>query len=107
MSESEHTPGPWIADRSDTGFGYEWIIRAANGADAPREIALVYAHCGPGNATPANARLMTAGPEILAALYNAASFISGFEEDEMQEGIGILLSGIRAAIAKAEGHRHG
>lgn len=41
---------------------------------------------------------------MLAELRKAESFISGFEGDELQEGIGDLLSGIRAAIAKAEGN---
>lgn len=44
-----------------------------------------------------------AAPDMLAALKKAESFISGFEGDELQEGISDLLAGIRAAIAKAEG----
>lgn len=41
-------------------------------------------------------------PELVEALRKAEAFISGFEGDELQEGIDDLLSGIRAAIAKAE-----
>ncbi len=44
-----------------------------------------------------------AASDMLAALKKAESFISGFEGDELQEGIADLLAGIRAAIAKAEG----
>lgn len=110
MSQSKHTPGPWIADRSDTGFGYEWIIRAANGPDAPREIAMVYAHCGPGNATPANARLMTAGPEMLAALKRQAENIARWLETGEAAGAEeskSIYEQILASIAKAEGSVHG
>lgn len=40
---------------------------------------------------------------MLFELRKAESFISGFEDDELQKGISDLLAGIRAAIAKAEG----
>lgn len=39
----------------------------------------------------------------VTALRRAESFISGFEGDELQEGIDDLLSEIRAAIKQAEG----
>jgi hypothetical protein len=48
-------------------------------------------------------RMESAAPDMLAELHKAESFISGFEDDELQEGIADLLAGIRAAIAKAEG----
>ena len=41
--------------------------------------------------------------KLVGALRKAEIFISGFEGDETQEGIAELLSGIRAAIAKATG----
>jgi len=40
---------------------------------------------------------------MLAALERAEGFISGFEDDDMQEGIGETLAAIRVAIARAEG----
>lgn len=40
---------------------------------------------------------------LLAALRTAESFISGFEGDEMQDGVDEMLATIRGAIAKAEG----
>lgn len=40
---------------------------------------------------------------MLGALRRAESFISGFEGDELQEGIDEMLAGIRGAIAEAEG----
>lgn len=44
-----------------------------------------------------------AAPELLDALRAAEEFMAGFEGDEIQDGIDERLSGIRAAIAKAEG----
>ena len=40
---------------------------------------------------------------MLEALERAESFISGFEGDETQDGIGELIDAARAAIAKARG----
>lgn len=37
------------------------------------------------------------------ALVEAESFIAGFEDDEMQEGVDHMLGEIRAAIANAKG----
>jgi hypothetical protein len=42
-----------------------------------------------------------AAPKLLAALKDAESFISGFEDDECQEGIKDRLALIRSAIAEA------
>lgn len=51
----------------------------------------------------ANRALIAAAPDLLAALLIAEEFISGFEDDEAQEGMAAKLGTIRAAIAKAEG----
>lgn len=51
----------------------------------------------------ATAMLFRAAPDLLAALDQAESFIAGFEDDELQEGIDGMLAAIRAAIAKAKG----
>jgi hypothetical protein len=46
-------------------------------------------------------RQRQAAPKLLAALHDAETFISGFEDDECQEGINERLAGIRAALAGA------
>ena len=56
----------------------------------------------PGTAE-ANARLISAAPELLTALERAEGFIRGFEDDESQEGMEYLLATIRHAIVKAGG----
>lgn len=53
--------------------------------------------------TLAAMRAMVAAPKLLEALEAAESFIRGFEDDELQEGIDDLLAGIRTAIAEATG----
>lgn len=87
-------PLPWTPD--DSGDGYVW--------DANREIV----GSGGGVATVGGndariGNLWAASPEMLVVLRSAESFISGFEGDEMQEGVDEMLAGIRGAIAKAEG----
>lgn len=49
------------------------------------------------------AHIIAAAPNVLAALRIAEDFMSGFEGDELQDGIDEKLATIRAAIAKAEG----
>jgi hypothetical protein len=46
---------------------------------------------------------LVGGADMLSELRKAESFISGFEGDDLQEGIAELLAGIRGAVAKAEG----
>ncbi len=98
------TPGPWSAQRAkypvDGEFDY-CIGAMVNGqtkciAEAFGRVSVD----GRPNAE-ANARLIAAAPDLLAALASAESFISGFEGDEIQEGVDELLAAVRAAIAKA------
>lgn len=52
----------------------------------------------PTDALASLARQMAAAPQMFAALLAAESFISGFEDDDLQEGVPSLLSSIRAII---------
>ena len=98
VSESKHTPGPWVAD-----FGEAFHIREA---DKGRIASLVFAkgHFGfkgrrDANEVAANARLISAAPDLLEAL---DSFVAHY-----QNGINPMLDDVaieaRAAIAKAKG----
>ena len=84
-----HTPGPWMAGpmvgESDTlwignGDGYVAQVTRIDGLE-PIDWA--------------DARLISAAPEMLAALERAEGFISGFEDDDTQEGIAEMLAAIR------------
>lgn len=46
-------------------------------------------------------RKAAASPRLVSSLIKAEAFISGFEDDEAQEGIAEVLSDIRAAIKQA------
>jgi hypothetical protein len=52
----------------------------------------------PTDALASLARQMAAAPQMFAALLAAESFISGFEDDDLQEGLSPLLGSIRAII---------
>lgn len=89
-----HTPGPWhVGPHPGNGAGDDWRTILA---DTP-EFGPLYI----GEAIAPDARLMAAAPRLLAALAIAEDFMSGFEDDETQEGMAAKMAEIRAAIATA------
>src|SRR5690606_804850 len=95
---TKHTPGPWAVR-------YDYVVQAPSFDDgrlAP--VAQPYGVNSDGTDLFANARLIAAAPELLAALTEAEVFMAGFEGDELQDGIDAKLQQARAAIAKALGH---
>ena len=120
---SRHTPGPWVigeetyfhAVRSDGGKTTRSTpllpIKEA-GDDFPREVALVWHNLkGQGESAAidiANARLIAAAPELLAACRDAlaatAAITEGWPEQRgIIETLDQYMATVRAAIAKAEG----
>lgn len=110
----KHTPGPWSA--YEQSFPHEILICTlgpCSSYDSPVKEQIAWTAKNSWDTRSekfaeqkqrdrANARLIAASPELLVELRKAESFISGFEDDELQEGIAVLLAGIRTAIAKAE-----
>lgn len=106
MSEAKHTPGPWAVEDpmgADMGF---WIVQAGLQTYQWSCIAAVH-HDDEDTRLPdaqfigedeqkANARLIAAAPEMLAALHGIFTDWDGEPEDMLE---------VRAAIAKAEGKR--
>ena len=101
---TSHTPGPWIADPDDRP-GMEWNIHVVQ-ADSPDNRICFMTSNGPSRA---NARLIAAAPDLLAAL-SALVVHSGYThmtetelEGEHRQGNGfaLILLAARAAIAKA------
>ena len=78
------TPGPWSADKWATG----WTVSAP---DSHYSVC----HLEGCNNADANARLIAAAPDLLAALEKAADYMGemGYPED--------ILEHARAALAKA------
>jgi hypothetical protein len=101
-----HTPGPWSAHYSRTDPYDEWII---GGEGFVPVIAFVIRdeESNPDGATvEANARLITAAPELLATLKDVIAHLRsitldpGDEEDDAP-----ALVAAEALIARAEGRK--
>jgi len=91
---SKHTPGQWVIANSDA---YNTVV-IAQGA----EICTVIEHQG--GDRKANARLIAAAPELLAALRGAMERwgdVIGSQDHDFEDAA--VLSRARAAIARAEG----
>lgn len=102
---TQHTPGPWqcYADLPSTEPNWHIVTNAS------RMRVLANVHIEPGNAVDeANARLITAAPDMLAALRIAAETLASFDEGDPTTETGWnhdeLLDAwkeVVAAIAKA------
>lgn len=79
-----HTPGPWYANQDCIEI---------DGPEGPRDVTLAVV-LQPDNAT-ADASLIAAAPELLAALKRRALRQDAFDDDEWQD--------LLRLIAKAEG----
>lgn len=107
MSTAKHTPGPWIVD-TDPAYPGELSIDAM--VDGwTYHIALVHQGAPPSDDSGlANANVMAAGPELLAAARLAEAIftkqkwlpVEGSTDPEA-----VALRELRAAIKKAEGRK--
>lgn len=97
-SSEDHTPGPWHTSSTHSGAAYD--IGAANGAN----IALV---SGPkengADEFKANARLIAAAPELLAALDNFCHQVwaGDYHVNRNREGIRAAYDRAASAVAAA------
>lgn len=97
---NKHTPGPWIARQE---YSNRWRIEVPRDGYVPRSVALVSTTIlemgGSDKNTGANAHLIAAAPELLAALEGLLSL------DRYADAINIKMARkiARTAIAKAKG----
>lgn len=120
MGEKSHTPGPWRSEKSS--FGDFWVRRDDSVGQMIREGTIdgddavvlvsgsrhVFKRAGDETVhrnvhapeAEANARLIAASPELLAACRWAESALAPFSKEPAEKS-GISL--LRAAIAKATG----
>ena len=107
MSNMTHTPGPWLLSTQD----YPPIVYATRGSDerdATAEPMVALVDGGPGycnlpvQTAEANARLIAAAPDLLAALVGLGEAMRDFDGADVRSMLPALLAG-RAAIAKAQG----
>jgi hypothetical protein len=91
-NETKHTPGPWTNSPSC----HVYSPRGELVADAGESYTLAI------STMEANARLIAAAPDLLAALYEATEWI--YERNLYDGGTGLLpvVAIMRAAISKAE-----
>ena len=99
---TDYTPGPWVIT---TGGDDETIVTSTRDADGlDDDVALVY---GGNDADPAtceaNARLIAAAPDLLAALESIEEQIRLIGIEDWHGAEGLDVSVVRAAIAKALG----
>lgn len=114
MRENQHTPGPWVASKGVDDEPDRWCVLT----DGGHQYFIAEIHNGaPGDTLEtegANARLMAAAPDLLAACKKAADgdlFAYGVagvggDKDNRDRCIAearSLMAEARAAVAKAEG----
>jgi hypothetical protein len=103
MSKAEHLPGPWFVAETDDNEGYpETVIRGMDGV-AGVAVAIDFPKM-PG-VREANARLMAASPELLAAAHIALTYIEAVcfntPNPKKRNNYADAASKIREAILKA------
>jgi len=87
MTDASHTPGPWAVSQPSGNY-----IDTPTGSVA----ALTY------GATKADAHLIAAAPDLLAALGAAAEQLRTLLDESLEEDYSVLTSA-ETAIAKAKG----
>lgn len=92
---AQHTPGPWAVTRAGTTHGNQAPYAVIGAGECPELCEIARVGGSLTQPAEADARVMAAAPELLAALQKAVAR-QGFSNNE-------LLSA-RAAIAKAVGH---
>jgi len=96
---TQHAPGPWYIDcqNESAAIGYRAIVDKDG-----------YTVCNPSPMGQANARLIAAAPDLLAALQAAWAFfepvyVSAMADDTERTAQDELMDTVRAAIAQATG----
>jgi hypothetical protein len=98
---SKHTPGPWT-----TKPGTFWICTVGNNFDDPGVWSAYPVKDGekyPFGDKAADARLISAAPEMLEALTNCAKYLAERGTDKRDDEAWALFSQAFNAISKAEG----
>tara|TARA_R110000868_G_scaffold398668_2_gene671997 strand:- start:1415 stop:1783 length:369 start_codon:yes stop_codon:yes gene_type:complete len=91
MSEQKHTPGPWYALGLDFAKTKVWEVVAGPKSDTVVELSLFSENAG------ADAKLIAAAPELLAALEVAVEY---FDRNDIDC---VAHDDAKAAIKKAKG----
>ena len=95
-----HTPGPWTAKRGGPDFREGWSVEAPNsphplGESFSRQDNVVGKCCSAGVYREADARLIAAAPDLLAALKRVRKAYGGLLDDKTNKVV-------EDAVEKAE-----
>lgn len=101
MSETKHTPGPWVKDYGNT----TWHIKSiANPIEGTPTVAVYHgAKSLTESEKEANAHLIAAAPELYEALEDALKVINECIPDVCDVPVPGVAPKIRNALAKARG----
>lgn len=99
--KAAHTPGPWKFGKELTARSGEWLVSFDAGSKG-RGIAIAETRAGSGN-EEANARLIAAAPELLAALERAYMALIGYLPAHRNDVTDAAIGAAHAAITKATG----
>jgi hypothetical protein len=99
MNKQKHTPGPWQVEYYTGDHGRPTVVKKTPGrvGNPISAVTILFTHDGDA-VTEANARLIAAAPDLLAACIQALSSIEVDEESHLRQVVGDVL---REAIAKA------
>lgn len=101
MADTTHTPGPWIVRTFPTGRAAAAVLWVTDATPDQGDRFVGQAICsvtGTNPAAAANAHLVAAAPELLAAL---RSVVATFADHPDRDEVSMALA--RAAIARATG----
>lgn len=97
MSESKHTPGPWIT--SESSHRIEWSHWIMTGGDRDAMIAAAAEIPQAPGISDANARLIAAAPELLDVVQRLIAYNAHYSVATYQEWDGMIRDA-KNAIAK-------
>ena len=96
--KAAHTPGPWNCNHSSAS-GYD-IVCSEN---SPTDVCVISRRDKTTGEIDANARLIAAAPELLAALETAYMALIGYLPAHRNDVTDAAIGAARAAITKATG----
>ena len=101
--KAAHTPAPWLIEWNAAQGGEGHYITDSNDMGELSRIAAVLFHDDADGETRANARLIAAAPELLAALETAYMALIGYLPAHRNDVTDAAIGAARAAITKAKG----
>lgn len=98
---NQHTPGPWQVGSPKGAGTARFIWRNDEGPNSPAETNTSYLCIARDVHIPADAALISAAPDLLAALREACSLLGGIPSLKTYPRALSAVQAARAAIAKA------